>query len=232
MKKMIKKLGIGLTSCQIEKLLHYSELLFDGLKEQRLTGEKTLEDIINKQLYDSIYPIKLFEIDQSKDALDLGTGGGLPGIPLKICLPTMKFTFMDSNKRKMNFIYRVVQAVELEKVRLLCGRAEYWGQIEEHRERYDYVFSKAVAEMNVLVEYTLPLTRVGGENILYKGPRGNEELLEAFGAVEQCGGEIIDIYDYKLISGEMRKIIRIIKKRKTPEKYPRPTGRPGKKPLR
>ena len=229
--KMLKDMAIKLEPEKEKKLVHYILLLWDGLKKIRITGEKTVEEIVNKQIYDSIYPLKLGLPLNSAKVLDLGTGGGLPGVPLKICVPEIELFLMDSNKRKVNFLKRVIHELNLNGVHVLHGRAESYGQDPEWRETFDLVLGKAVAEAPALAELTLPLTRLHGKVLLYKGPQGEEEFSRATKALQVCGGTPQDNWDYNLPSGEKRKLILLEKIKSTPEGYPRKEGRPEKRPI-
>ncbi len=229
---MLKNLELNVKTTHKKQLALYTEILLEGLKRQRLTGEKTAEGILGKQIYDSLYPLKLIDFHLESTVLDLGSGGGLPGIPLKICKPEIIISLMDSNQRKINFLKGIADNLGLERLYLLCGRAEEYGQSSNHREKYDYVVSKAVARAAVLVELTLPLVKVGGKVLLYKGSRADQEIADAKGAIQACGGNIDQVWYYKLISGEQRALYQLVKHKSTPLKYPRKIGVPARKPIK
>lgn len=220
------------TPGQLKSLALYVERLIIGLKKVRLTGESTAEELFNKQIYDSLYPIKIITFKKGGKILDLGSGGGLPGIPLSIVLPENEIVLLDSNKKKTTYIAETVNRLSLKNVQVINGRAEEYGHLEGHRGSYDYVVSKAVAEMNVLAEYTLPFLKVQGDTMLYKGPRGEQELLAAAGAIKICGGEYLQSHHYKLPGGEERVLYIIRKTDITPDKYPRRIGVPNKNPIK
>lgn len=232
MDAMLKELSLAISGEERKQLIEYTNLLLEGLKRQRLTGERSAEEIINKQLYDALYPLKLVEICEGSKLLDLGSGGGLPGIPIKICKPEVHMYLLDSNQRKMKFLEDTAQKLMLKNVYYLHGRAEEWGQDNKNREKYDIVFCKAVAETKVLAELALPLTKVGGCVLLYKGPRGRQEVDDAVKAIEICGGEIEQSWNYKLPTGEQRSMYKIKKVTKTSQEYPREVGKPGRKPIK
>lgn len=209
----------------------YVMLLLKGMEKCRLTGEKTEHGIIEKHLYDAIYPLKCINIENSSRLLDLGTGGGLPGIPIKIIRPDLKLTLLDSNKKKALFLKETIRALNLTGVEVTINRAELVGHNSMYREAYDYILCRAVAKTAVLAELSLPLLRIGGKAILYKGPRGEEELKKAINAINICGGSLESIKDYSLKSGEERKLFLIKKIKLTPEKYPRKPGLPAKRPI-
>lgn len=215
-----------------EKLARYIDLLLEGLQKLRLTGEKGAEGIVWQQIYDSIYILKLTKLDPWSRVVDLGSGAGLPGVPLKICRPDLELFLMDSNRKKARFLNEVIEKLDLHRAYVLCGRAEEYGQNSEHREKYEVVLSKAVAEAPTLAELALPLLREGGRAIFYKGPRGKKEIQEAEQAIKNCGGELSGQWTYSLKSGEQRLLFEVRKTAITPPKYPRRAGVPAKKPLK
>ncbi len=230
--EMSTSLQLGIGKAGKEMLQQYADLLLRGLQKQRLTGERTLEGLIGKQFYDSLYPLKVIRFTAESKILDLGTGGGLPGLPLKICLPDVNLYLLDSNKRKICFLKETAEAIGLKKIYFISSRAEELGQNKVHREQYDYVLCKAVAEMAVLAELSLPLLKVGGKAVLYKGPRGKDESKRAEKAINICGGEITAVWEYALKTGEQRSLFLLNKKTETPPLYPRAIGVPKRKPLR
>jgi len=229
--ELLSKLNIEANEQQINQLQEYVHLLFNELKIQRVTGEKTIEGIVNKQIYDSIYLLNKLDLKYNKKVLDLGTGGGLPGIPIKIVRQDLKLCLLDSIKKKTAFLEGAVKKLRLDNTCVLEGRAENFAHITEHREQYDYVFSKAVAEASVLAELTLPFLRIGGRALFYKGPKGKSEIEYAEQAINICGGVLEKSLEYFLETGEKRAVYIIKKINNTPEQYPRSAGKPQKKPL-
>ncbi len=229
---MLTDLGLEASKLQKSQLLHYVDLLLEGLTKQRLTGENTAEALISKQLYDSLYILKLFKFQSDSRILDLGSGGGLPGIPLKIFVVDSYFYLMDANQRKIKFLRETKAALGLNNVFTLEGRAEKWGQSAEYRESFDYIVIKAVSETTVLAELALPLLRLGGKLLLYKGPRGKEEASAAINAISKCGGKMEKAWHYCLPSGESRSLYQLLKIAPSPLQYPRADGKPAHKPLR
>jgi len=214
------------------RVAKYVISLLEGLNKMRLTGEKSVESIIWYQIYDSIKILKRTDLDPGIKVIDLGSGGGLPGIPLKICKPGIEMYLMDSNRKKASFLKELIETLNLENIYVLCGRAEDYGQNYSHREKYDLVLSKAVAEMAVLVEMALPLLKTGGRGLFYKGPKGKNEIIEADKALATCGGELEWEWAYKLQDGEERVLYNIRKCGKAPSKYPRRAGVPSRKPIK
>lgn len=220
-----------ITHGQKQLLAEYTELLLEGIKKQRLIGGKTGREIVLKHIYDSLYPLTVWE-PEDRSILDLGTGAGLPGIPLKVCRPDTELYLMDANRRKMIFLRRVVGCLGLQGVTFLNDRAENIGQSEEFREHFNQIVSRAVAPMDVMAELALPLLRVGGRLLLYKGKMGLKEAARSERALLLCGGALEKSWEYHLQGGEGRTLLLIRKSGPTPPEYPRPPGRPSKKPLR
>ncbi len=216
---------------QKEIITKYILLILEWLQKVRLTGEKNAEGIIWQQLYDSLYLLKLTDLNTGLRVIDLGSGGGLPGIPLKICRPGIKMYLMDSSKKKAGFLKEAIDSLGLKDAHILCGRAEEFGKNKDHREQYDLVVCKAVAETAVLTELALPLLKLDGRALIYKGPRGREEAEEAKRALEICGGRISAEWQYDLSGGETRSLYEIKKESFTPHKYPRRPGVPERKPI-
>lgn len=212
-------------------MTEYVKILIKGMAKSRLTGERTSQGIIEKQLYDSLYPLKYINLERARNLIDLGTGGGLPGIPIKIIRPDLIITLLDSNRKKALFLKEAIDTLGLKEVSVINKRAEEIAQEVEHREKYSYVFCRAVAKMAVLAELALPLLTNGGEAVFYKGPGGEDELEKAEQAIATCGGVLKNVEHYSLKTGEVRKLYIIKKTKNTPGKYPRKPGVPGKKPI-
>lgn len=234
MKKLLEEvlelMELKINRAQKRQLLDYVQLIVDGLSRQRLVGTKNEDEIISKHICDCLYPIK-FNLITPGEMIDLGTGAGLPGIPLKICVPEQILYLMDSNRRKINFLQMVSAELGLEQLYYLPGRAEDWARDDVYRERFDFVVSRAVAETAALVELAMPLTRVGGLALLYKGPQGEVEMAAAEKALRLCGGTVKKIYRYRLPTGEERTLLCLGKVQQTPAQYPRRAGIPVKKPI-
>jgi 16S rRNA (guanine527-N7)-methyltransferase len=228
---LLDKLDLRLEPVAANNLKEYALMLEEGLQQQRLTGESTLEGIILKQFLVCLYPLKFLQIANYTKVLDLGTGGGLPGIPIKISFDNLQMTLLDSNQRKIAFLQRVIDQLNLKCCDLLSDRAEVIGRDEAHREQYNCVVSKAVAETAVLAELALPFLKLGGIALLYKGPRGAAEAERAKTAIDLCGGLISNVWTYTLYTGETRSLYAVEKVKPTPLKYPRSIGKPSKRPL-
>ncbi len=226
----LKEKGFNLTDEQIFSLMEYMNLVLEANKKFNLTAIEEENEFITKHFLDSI-----FMYDNSQEEMlvaDMGTGGGFPGIPLKIVHPKWEMTFIDSTEKKLKFIEAACIKLGIENVEFVHSRAEDVGRANEHREKYDLVFSRAVAPMNVLSEYCLPLTRLGGKFIASKGPKYQEELEDAKKAVEVLGGKVDSISKIMMPYEDIVRYLVICKKiKKTPLKYPRRQGVPSKKPL-
>jgi len=229
---LVENLELEISSEQKNKLLKFTVLLMDGLQKQRLLGDKTAEAIIGKHYYDSLYLLKCEYFSPESSVLDMGSGGGFPGIPLKICREDIILYLMDSNRKKTSFLEGAVRSLALERSYVLWGRAEDWGQRAGCREKYDIVLSRAVVEMASLAELVLPLVRLGGRAYLYKGPKGAKEAAEAKKAISTCGGKLERVWTYRLPTGEPREIYCLVKTEITPPQYPRKAGKPARKPLK
>lgn len=227
---VIAGLGLEVKKSQKEQLLLYVGLLQEGLKKQRLVGEKSGAALIEKHLCDSLYPMKLWRFPPGR-LLDLGTGAGLPGIPLKICLPVIRLYLVDANRRKINFLRRVAAELALSEIYYLPGRAEEWGRDPGYREQFSCVVSRAVARAAVLAELGLPLVKAGGYLVMYKGKHGLNEMEEAGVSIHLCGGRLEHYWHYYLPTGEERTLFLIKKTDQTPPTYPRRVGKPAQKPL-
>ncbi|MFY9504926.1 MAG: 16S rRNA (guanine(527)-N(7))-methyltransferase RsmG [Dethiobacteria bacterium] len=230
LEKVTDGLGLEISKSQKEQLLWYIHLLLEGLNRQRLVGEKSGAALIEKHLYDSLYPLKMWSFPPGC-LLDLGTGAGLPGIPLKICLPKLKLYLVDANRRKINFLRRVAAELALSETYLLPGRAEKWGRDPIYREKFNCLVSRAVARAVILVELALPLVKIGGDLLMYKGKNGLNEIEEARTAIRLCGGQMEKYWHYYLPTGEERTLFLIKKTGPTPEAYPRRIGKSAQKPL-
>jgi len=228
----LKNLGLALNERKQLLLLDYCALLLDGLSKQRLTGEENIEGLINRQIYDCLFPMKKITFENGSRIVDLGSGGGLPGIPLAICLPECKVYLLDANQKKASFLEETANSLGLNNVVILRERAEYYGRDVAYRERFDYVLSKAVAKAAVLSELALPLLLPGGKAVFYKGPRGEQEMLEAEKALILCGGRLVSFFNYALPAGERRIIYLVEKVAFTPAQYPRSVGKPERRPLK
>ncbi len=230
LEKKAKKMQIELSNQQLEQFYLYMNLLLEWNEKINLTAITDPKEIILKHFIDSITIAPYLKNAQS--ILDIGTGAGFPGIPLAILENSKDFVLMDSLNKRIIFLQEVIQNIALTGVQAIHGRAEELGKEKEHREHYDLVTSRAVAKLNILLEYMLPFVKVGGRCICMKSQEIEEELKEAKQAIELLGGKLERVDEIILPESDVkRKIIVIQKVRQTPIKYPRKPGTPTKEPI-
>lgn len=214
---------------EIEKFYQYMKLLLEWNEKINLTAITDESEIIRKHFIDSLTISKL--IKEDTNVVDVGTGAGFPGIPLAIT-KKVKVTLVDSLNKRINFLNIVKESIELNNVNTVHGRAEEVGQNEKYREKFDYAVSRAVAPINVLLEYMLPLVKVGGYCLCMKGPKVIDEMQGIENVAEKLGGKHIKLEELEIPGEESRKNVIIIKKvESTNKKYPRKPGTPAKQPL-
>ena len=225
-------LGIKLSDHQLEQFETYYEMLVEKNKVMNLTAITEKNEVIDKHFADSLALIKSGVSLTGQKILDIGTGAGFPGIPLKIAFPELEIVLLDSLNKRIKFLNEVIEALGLEKITAIHGRAEDFAKQKEYREQFDYVVSRAVANLTVLSEYCLPYVKTGGTFISYKSGTVQEEAEEAEKAINILGGQVKDITYFKLPDSEIdRSLVIINKKKSTPGKYPRKAGTPLKEPL-
>lgn len=228
--KLASKIEIELSLDEIEKLYKFMYLLLEWNEKINLTAITEPEDIILKHFVDSI-TIKKYIKSENK-VLDMGTGAGFPGIPLKIISSDTYFTLVDSLNKRIIFLNEVCDKLKLDKIENIHSRAEELAKNKKYREQYDVVTSRAVARLASLVEYMLPFVKVGGRCICMKGSNVDEELIEAKKAINVLGGEIEKVDKFLLPNSDIERNIVIIKKIKnTSCKYPRKPGTATKQPI-
>jgi len=227
--KLIKKCP-ELTNRMLEQFEDYMKLLLEWNEKINLTAIIEEDDIILKHFLDSLTISKY--IKENKSIVDVGTGAGFPGLPLKITREDVKVTLVDSLNKRIKFLEDVIEKIELKKIETLHYRAEEFGQNKKYRESFDIATSRAVANLSTLVEYLLPLVKVGGICICMKGSEIQEELENSKKAVKILGGQIEKVEEFTLPGSDIKRNIIIIKKiSSTPSKYPRKPGTPSKDPL-
>ncbi|AFS79911.1 16S rRNA methyltransferase GidB [Gottschalkia acidurici 9a] len=227
-----KELGIELNEKKIEQFRLYKELLQEWNEKINITAITDDVEVDIKHFLDSITIFKTQKIIKGKSIIDIGTGGGFPGVPIKIMEDGTDVTLFDSLNKRLIFLNEVISKLGLENIRTIHGRAEEYGIKEEYRESFDIATSRAVASLNILSEYCLPFVKVGGYFIAMKGPEVEEEIKGSENAIKLLGGKIEDKIDIKLPSSDITHNLLIIKKiSHTPTKYPRGGGKPKKNPL-
>lgn len=224
--------GIPLTAEQIGQFSVYHEMLLDWNTRMNLTALTAPEDVAVKHIIDSLTAYDAALFDGARTLIDVGTGAGLPGIPLAVYAPHLTVTLLDSLNKRVRFLTEVTAAMGLQNVRCIHARAEEAARTAEHRAAYDIVVSRAVARLPVLLEYTLPFVRVGGTLLALKGRAYAEEQKEARRAAEVLGGGRITARPVHLPGlDDVRAILTVTKERQTPAAYPRGGGAPTRRPL-
>lgn len=234
------ELGIDLSEAQIKQFGTYYQELVEWNQKFNLTAITEYEEVQAKHFLDCLVslPIIAEELNESIPLtttyrlLDVGTGAGFPGIPLKIASNALDVTLLDGTNKKIQFLEHVVAELGLTNVAVVKGRAEEIGRQEQHREQYDLVTARAVAPLNTLIEYLLPLTKMNGFTVVFKGSNAAQEFIAARKAIELLGGEVVRMAPVLVPSLNQERFIILIKKvRQTSDLYPRGQGLPRKSPL-
>lgn len=230
LKNQALELKIEMKDVQIENFLEYMKILLEWNEKMNLTAITIPEEVILKHFIDSLTVLKF--IKNENNVVDIGTGAGFPGIPLAIIKKNAKYTLVDSLNKRINFLQEVVTQLQLEHITTIHSRAEDFGIQKINKAKYDVVLSRAVASLPVLLEYMLPLLKIGGICICMKGNHIEEELNNSQKALKELGGEIEKIDKIILPNSTIeRNNIIIRKERETPKKYPRKAGIPDKQPI-
>lgn len=228
--KYLKKTELRLNSIQKENMYKFMNFLLEKNKFMNLTAITDEKEIILKHFIDSIIIQKY--IENKYNIVDVGTGAGFPGIPLKIINEENEFLLLDSLSKRINFINEVVEKLNLKNIKAIHSRAEEAGTNNKYREKFDIATSRAVSKLNTLVEYMIPFVKVGGECICLKGPNIISELEESKRAIDVLGGKIKKVEEFLLPESDIARTIVIIEKiAHTPKQYPRKAGTPNNKPL-
>jgi len=230
LREQSEKIDVTLNKEQLEKLYSYMNLLIEWNEKINLTAITEPEEIIQKHFIDSLTISKF--IQDKESVIDVGTGAGFPGIPLKIARSSVNITLLDALNKRLIFLNEVIDKNSLKDIQTIHFRAEEVGKNKKFREKFDVTTSRAVAALNILAEYMLPLVKVGGRCICMKGSNLVEEIENSKNAIQILGGEIEKVEEFKLPNSDMNRTIVIIKKiKETPAKYPRKAGTPSKEPL-
>lgn len=232
MKEVFDLYGIALSDEQETQLKTYYELLIEWNEKINLTSITEYEDVVWKHFLDSslVMNSKIWNEKEGTTVLDVGTGAGFPGIVLAILNPQKKFVLLDSLNKRIDFLNLVIEKLGLSHVSTYHGRAETFARREDFRNQFDFVVSRAVAELPILLEYCIPFTKEDGYFISYKGKK-KEELDLATHAMEELDANLSYIEEFTLQNGEQRNLLFIRNNAITKEKYPRKEGKPKKKPL-
>jgi len=232
LKEGAQEFGIELSPEELDRFDAFTRLLLLWNRKFNITRITEPEEIAVRHYLDSLAPLAFVKPSKGASIIDIGTGGGMPGIPLKIARPDIKLWLLDAVRKRLTYILEAAGEMGLSDVKVVHSRAEDAGRDRLFREQYDFAVSRAVARLRLLSELCLPLTRVGGTFIAYKGPDVEEELEEAKRALKLLGGEVESVHKFTLPrGGEARTLIFIKKKKKTPAIYPRKAGMPERDPL-
>ncbi|MBD5509612.1 MAG: 16S rRNA (guanine(527)-N(7))-methyltransferase RsmG [Lachnospiraceae bacterium] len=237
--KDLEELSITLSSEQIDQFLKYYEMLIEKNKVMNLTAITAFDEVLKKHFIDSLSLIKVCDLKKEISMIDVGTGAGFPGIPLKIAFPNLKLTLLDSLQKRVFFLQEVSEALGLHDVETVHGRAEDFAKPDQLREKFDLCVSRAVANLSTLSEYCLPYIKVGGKFISYKSEKvsmdsgeSKTEAEQAEHAITVLGGKMTEQKSFFLPSSDISRTFIVIEKcRPTPKQYPRKAGTASKKPL-
>ena len=238
-KKDLEELHISISETQLEQFLTYYEMLVEKNKVMNLTAITDFDEVMKKHFIDSLSLVKVCDLTENFSVIDIGTGAGFPGIPLKIVFPDLRLTLLDSLNKRVGFLREVIERLNLHEAEAVHGRAEDFARPGQLRETFDFCVSRAVANLSVLSEYCLPYVKVGGKFISYKSEKvmaesenSRTEIAEAEHAISVLGGKLTDQIGFTLpFSDIYRNLIVIEKNRPTPKQYPRKAGTASKKPI-
>ena len=232
LKKGLENLGIAVDDKMLNDFNIYREILVDWNQKMNLTGIEDEKEVFIKHFLDSVSAVTNDYIKDGLSIIDVGTGAGFPGLPLRICLRNTKVTLLDSLNKRINFLNEVIGKLELDNITAIHGRVEEVARNKEYRECFDVAVSRAVAPLNVLLEYMIPLVKVGGKCICMKGSNAEEEIETSKNALKKLNAEIETVESFELPGTDMKRNIVIVKKiAKTDKVFPRKAGTPSKKPL-
>ena len=252
LKQELSAIGLEASRQQLEQFYQYYEMVVEKNKVMNLTAITEYEEFVKKHFVDSLMIATLIStqiasqvttqvtsqiarqmtVQKGMRLLDIGTGAGFPGIPIKLLFPELEVVLLDSLHKRISFLQEVIEKLELNQITAIHARAEEPAHQKEYREQFDLCVSRAVANLAVLSEYALPYVKPGGVFIAYKSGTIEQELQEARYAIEVLGGEITEVEDFSLPGTDIeRTLVHIQKKKQTPQKYPRTAGKPAKEPL-
>lgn len=230
--KDLEELNIVLNEKQLCQFISYYELLIEWNHFMNLTAITDFNEVCKKHFIDSLSLVKAYDMSVSMSVIDIGTGAGFPGIPLKIVFPDLKITLLDSLNKRVSFLQNVIENIKLSNIEVLHGRAEDYAKKEKFREQYDLCVSRAVANLSTLSEYCIPFVKVGGCFISYKSEKLTEEINDAGKAISILGGRVKNQVEFQIPNSDIyRNLLTIYKEKETPANYPRKAGIPSKKPI-
>jgi 16S rRNA (guanine527-N7)-methyltransferase len=222
MSNACKNEGLLFSEKQYQKFIKYKEMLQEWNEKVNLTAIVEDEDIIKKHFIDCIKAFKFEKLKNAKKIIDIGTGGGFPGIPIKIINQDVEIVLLDSLNKRINFLNEVISELNLKKITAIHGRAEDFSKDKFYRENFDIAISRAVANLKVLSEYCIPYVKVNGYFVSLKGPSVEEEINDSKSVIGQLGGKIEDIIQVEIEDSDLKHNLVVIKKiKETPKQYPR-----------
>ena len=228
--KGLEELHISLSEYQIQQFLKCYEMMIERNKVMDLTSITEFDEVVEKHFLDSLSLIRVFHLNKNISLMDMGTGAGFPGIPLKIAFPDLNVTLVDSLNKRVLFLKDVIHEIKLDHIEAVHARAEELGRNKNYIEKYDLVVSRAVANLSSLSEYCIPFVKTGGCFISYKSGEIDTEVANAKNAIFLLGGKLKDVYKFDLYD-QKRSFVVIDKRENTPGIYPRKAGTPTKTPL-
>lgn len=232
LKESCKKIGVELTGEQTDQFMAYYEYLIEKNKVMNLTAITEYQEVVLKHFVDSLSLMMAVNLNQYNTLMDVGTGAGFPGIPLKIVFPHLKVTLLDSLNKRVLFLNDVINKLELKNITAVHARAEDAARNKEYREQFDLCVSRAVANLSSLSEYCIPFLKINGLFISYKSTNIDIEIKNAKKAFYLLGGKYVEKQEFCLPDSDIGRSFVIIQKEKTtPSKYPRKAGLPSKEPL-
>ncbi|MBL4938404.1 16S rRNA (guanine(527)-N(7))-methyltransferase RsmG [Clostridium sp. YIM B02515] len=225
--------GLEFDEDKYNKLMQYKDLVIEWNEKINLTAITEEEEFIKKHFIDSIKVFRSSELKNSKKIIDIGTGAGFPGIPIKIINPDIEVVLLDSLNKRVNFLNEVINKLQLKGVTAIHGRAEDFAREKKYREAFDTAVSRAVANMAVLSELCIPYVKVNGHFIALKGPAVDEEIKEGLKAVTTLGGVVEKVIEVEVENTDLNHNLVVVKKvKETPKVYPRKAGTASKKPIK
>lgn len=228
----LKELNLVLTDQQKQQYDQFYEILVEWNQFMNLTGITDYEEVNEKHFVDSLAIVKAIDLHKVKTIIDVGTGAGFPGIPLKIAFPHLEIVLLDSLNKRIKFLNTVIDTLSLRNIKAIHGRAEDYAKQGDYREHFDLCVSRAVANLATLSEYCLPYVKVKGAFVPYKSGEIDEELEQSKRAIQLLGGELKEVVKFQLPGSDIgRSFVKIKKVKVTAGKYPRKAGLPAKEPL-
>lgn len=227
----IEALNLSIDKQKVEKFIDYKKLLVSWSKKMNITSLTSSQDIIIKHFIDSVSSAAYISYSDKK-IIDIGSGGGFPGLPLKIVFPEIQITFVDSSSKKARALKSICEELKMDNYQVINDNIENVARVQTHRESYDIAVSRAVSPLNTLLEYMIPMLRVKGKAVIYKGPDVEKEVENSHNALRVLKSKIKKNVYFRLpFTNEGRRILVVEKEGKTEPEYPRGIGKPRKRPL-